>query len=725
MIGIGFLLAAVCLLPFVCLSAQTEARDPTVPTAAMADLLKRNLPSSPRLALQALVVGAADDGVALLGTTPREARVVRKGSVVSETVEGIRVSATIASVTVRGVTLGSGEPVLLSGGFTPLAAPSNMPPEFVRHLESVKVPLDRLVRLIADQTGVNISSSDAAAEKTVTIFLRNVTAEAAVEEICRATGLWFRRDPEGGVIRITTMEEYAENLSSFREETTKTFTLLYPNVVEIASVIYGLYPDRTLLSLGEQEVLEDDEHDLSRRFRRFRMVEQNGNSQFMNMQAPQASSTGSGSGGGDFSFSRGNAFSRLTQWDALRQRGRFGAHGAYSTPEAMLSSAAAKRLNEAVRTGNTNDYERVYQRSANAAANIFVSMSRRNNLLIVRTSDVKVMDEITRLVRELDVPTPMVLLEMRVLELQLEDDFSAKFEWKFNGAGGITSDDLDLGKISTENAVEYLGTAGAGAMNAFQPTFAFAAVSKHVLSQIRLLAQDGKVRTLATPTLLVANNEVSRIFNGSEYPLVSGWTAGEQTESALVGRTWVDPIVEIEKKDVGDMLLISPNINADKTITLRLLHENSYVVKDGATIPVTGGTGQDKKIDYVDSRSVTGTFVAKDGMTVMAGGLISEKESDQYYRTPILGSIPFLGFLFRGTERVKERTEMIILIKPHVIMTPMEGGKISSELMKQLSDHPAADGRPNMGVFREGEDPTAKDHTLGDDFRNFLDIKKR
>ena len=66
----------------------------------------------------------------------------------------------------------------------------------------------------------------------------------------------------------------------------------------------------------------------------------------------------------------------------------------------------------------------------------------------------------------------------------------------------------------------------------------------------------------------------------------------------------------------------------------------------------------------------------------------------------MLGSIPLLGWLFRGTEKLKKRTELIILIKPHVILTPMEGGKISAELMKALSAHPAADGRDSMGVHK-------------------------
>ncbi len=72
----------------------------------------------------------------------------------------------------------------------------------------------------------------------------------------------------------------------------------------------------------------------------------------------------------------------------------------------------------------------------------------------------------------------------------------------------------------------------------------------------------------------------------------------------------------------------------------------------------------------------------------MAGGLIKESEREVYYRAPVLGSIPLLGWLFRGTEKVKARTELIVLIRPHVISTPYEGGKISQELLDALSKNP-------------------------------------
>jgi len=151
------------------------------------------------------------------------------------------------------------------------------------------------------------------------------------------------------------------------------------------------------------------------------------------------------------------------------------------------------------------------------------------------------------------------------------------------------------------------------------------------------------------------------------------------------------------------MLLITPNINADKTVTLRLLQENSAVSPNRARIPVDGDSGETREVEYVESRSLAGTFVAKDDMMVLAGGLIKETEEEIYTKTPVLGSIPLIGWLFRGTEKVKKRTELIVLIKPHVILTPVEGGKVSSELLKALSAHPAADGRDSLGVHKPAD----------------------
>lgn len=695
--------AATALSAFCAGASVTN--DPTVASAEMADHLKSRLAEGGRLKVAALVVGAEDEGVAIVDDGRRGQKLVRRGSVIDGDIDGVKVEAKVKSVTSSGVELETAKgSVFLSGRFTPLAKPAGEVEKFVRYLEAESVKLGELMKLVSDRTGVNISSSDAAAGKSVSIFLRNITVAAAVEEICRTTGLWFRGD--GEIVRIMTMEEYAKNLASFREESMETFTLLYPNVVEVAGVIYGLYPDRTLLSLGEQELQEDGEYDLSRRFRRFRILEDNGGSQFMDIEAPTVSSSSGNTGSGTFSFSRGSALSRLSQWDQLKTRRRFN----LNPREASISQTDAKRLGEALQSGETEDYERLLNESR-TAANIFVSISRKNNMLIVRTSDTKAMEEIRQLVKRLDIPTPMVLMEVKVMELQLDDNYQATFEYGFN---------LKQGTHAVGNNGILFGDAAQSAISsALEPTFSFLVMNNDIKAKISLMQKDGRAKVLATPTLLTANNEVSRIFSGKELPIVTGWTPGEtiSPENGPSYTTQATP--EIERKDVGTMLLITPNINSDRTVTIHLMQENSDSNESMVTsIPVPGNGSLD--VQYVESRSLTGTFVAKDKMSVLAGGLIKETESETYYRTPFFGSIPLIGWLFRGTEKVKMRTELVVLITPHVISTPYEGGKISDELLKALSAHPARDGSKSLGTLRRGRDGVASEHSLTNDFSNMF-----
>ena len=87
-------------------------------------------------------------------------------------------------------------------------------------------------------------------------------------------------------------------------------------------------------------------------------------------------------------------------------------------------------------------------------------------------------------------------------------------------------------------------------MDSFSPTFSFKTLSSELVTKIELMQKDGKVKTLATPTLLTANNEVSRIFDGKEYPIVTGWTVGETTSTQGVIEN-TEPTVEIERKEIA------------------------------------------------------------------------------------------------------------------------------------------------------------------------------
>src|SRR5262249_21173514 len=134
------------------------------------------------------------------------------------------------------------------------------------------------------------------------------------------------------------------------------------------------------------------------------------------------------------------------------------------------------------------------------------------------------------------------------------------------------------------------------------------------------------------------------------------------------------PNTTIEFRPVGTTLLITPNINADRTVTLRLLQENSSIAHNAATIPVVTSDGDvhDQPVDAVSSKTVSGTSVAKDGVVIAVGGLIDEAVMDMREEVPILGEIPILGFFFRRQSTGRSRSELVITLRPHILSTPAE-----------------------------------------------------
>ncbi len=688
-------LTTLILLSALPLLAQDAAPDPTAPGARIARSLQRAALGSAKT--RAFVLGADGTGSAAI-ETGGECRALSAGSVLPLEADGVAFTARVRSVDAGGIAFeceDGDEPLVIPCSFRVTDPPENAPEEFVNYIETDEVPVDLLLRQVSDRTGANIVASDCVDGKTASLLLRNVSAESAVEEICRACGLWFRRDSATGIFRITTMEEYERNVVSFREERTESFTLLYPNVAEVAATLYGLYPERLVLSLGEDDILEDDQNDVARRFERFKQIADGGGSTFLSMEAPDASTTaGGGRGNGVYSLSREGGLARL---------------GTDASGLTGLTPSEAKRIERAFASGDTNGFDRVYGRGARGA-DIYVTVSRRNNMLLVRTSDSTALDDIGALVKRLDVPTPMVLLELKVLELTLDDDFTSAFEYGYgqDRSNGRTTDYGFPGfnPLATEP--------GAGA-------FSFMYLGHALNARIQMLEEKGNVKTLATPTLLVANNEVSRLFIGEERPIVKNISSQSIVSD---NATVTVPQTEIDFEDVGTLLLVTPTINADRTVTLKLLQENSEIVADGAQIPVysvvSGNAVQNVPVDVVSSRSITGTFIAKDGLAVSAGGLIKETNAEKRSQVPVLGSIPLLGWFFRSTEIVKERRELIVLIRPHVIATPAETELATRALLDPLSKNKTL-GRVWNGPAEPGADADAADENETADESSSID----
>ena len=601
--------------------------------------------------------------------------------------------------------------------------------KMLRQVQFEDVTMADAMKVFADETGLNIINSAEAGKTRITAFLKRVSAMDALDAIAKSNGLFYRKDENSGIIRIATSKEYERDLSTFREEETKVFTLLYPNPVAVAQVIQQILGNRVQYNAANSD--QTDLADLSQRFSRFDLVD--GRALGLgSLDGPSNRGSGSSRGGGSGQNSaqlRGangiNGINGINGSNGATGLNGFGDGGSNdpfgsgalgartrnsqlnatgeSRPLNDLTSDEIQRFeNQLVDQGRINDSDRS-ELLERKAATIYVSTIRRNNQIIVRTGDLRSMEQIELLIKQLDVPTPTVLLEVKVLRVHLTDGLNSAFEYftKRDGISGALSDgNLTPSFPGGSSAARSLTSSVAGQVPG---ALSFQMVDDNFQFRMQLLQSKNRVTALATPLILTANNEVSRIFVGDTLPFTVGFTPSQVIASAnaVNGAVAATPITEL--RDVGQSLLITPNINADRTVTLRVVEENSERILSGASIPIpaTNGNGiSSVNVDTVRRRTVSGTIVAQDGMAVAMGGLIEEQVNDSRDQIPILGELPGVGFLFRRQSTNRIRTELVVVIRPYVFNTPSESAAASNELLSEFSLHPSRDGSEStMNTF--------------------------
>ncbi len=563
------------------------------------------------------------------------------------------------------------------------------PRKHVSRIQFDGVTLAEAMKLFATETGLNVICSAEAGKTVITVYLRNVEPIAALEAIVKANGLFYRIDDESQIYRIATSEEYEKDLTSFREEQTRVFTLLYPNPVAVAQVIGQIYGNLVDLNMADADT--DNLADLSQRFNRFDLVD----GRALGLGNFDRSSSSSAAAG-NLPFGQGGIRPDLAGAGSLlnRSQNNFGRHS-YSrdeVPGQLTVNEIQDVEDQLALAGQISDGNRL-NLVKRGKATIYVSTIRRNNQIVVRTADIHSMAEIEQLVRQLDVPTPTVLLEVKVLRVNLADGVSSAFEY-FGSASGASNTFSD-GSLAPEfPGAATVGRAvanGLGLAGSVPGSLTFQVVDSNFRFRMQALESQSRVTALATPLIMTANNEVSRIFVGDTLPFTVGFTPSQVVGglNAVSSGVAATPITEL--RDVGQSLLITPNINADRTVTLRVVEENSERILGGGSIPIPDANGSGVttvKVDTVRRRTVSGTIVAHDGMAVALGGLIEETVSDSKDKIPVLGNLPGLGFLFRRQASLRSRSELIVVIRPYVFSTPSESAATTHSILGELSTHP-------------------------------------
>jgi general secretion pathway protein D len=507
-----------------------------------------------------------------------------------------------------------------------------------------EVPLAEACRLIAEPSGLNIVPSQAASARKVSLYLRQVDARTAVDALAQAHQLAVIE--QGGILRLVTLEERTQSKTAVGDERTAYFTVLYPNVFDVAYAVRNLFGRRVQLrvSEGDQQMLLD----LQDRFTRFDLVNsrtQGLGTQAFGSQGFNANGTGfPGQSGFNNSFLNSNQDVRTLDGAAGRDGGEDSASGA-SEPASGIP--------------------------------IHVTAARRQNKLVVRTADLEALGQIEELVRELDVPTAMVLLEVRILSVDLNDGQTSFFEYQF--ADGKFGGDFSSGAIQPAEPPA-LGVGGTGTTPG---NFIFQFVDAQFGARMQLLERESRVKLVSTPILLTANNEVSRLFVGREVPLNRGFSGG-QVVSNQTSTSTVSGTSAIEFRPVGTTLLITPNINADRTVTLRILQENSEVRSTAQILVPSGNEFVQQQVGVVSSQTITGTIVAKDELAVAFGGLIEEGTEVVHEQVPLLGDIPLVGKLFSRDADKQTRREIVVVVRPFVFATPADQDARTRQLLEGI-----------------------------------------
>ncbi|MBW2216481.1 MAG: type II secretion system protein GspD, partial [Deltaproteobacteria bacterium] len=180
-----------------------------------------------------------------------------------------------------------------------------------------------------------------------------------------------------------------------------------------------------------------------------------------------------------------------------------------------------------------------------------------------------------------------------------------------------------------------------------------------IAAVIRAYEGDSDVHILSTPQLMTIDNEEAEIVVADNIPYLTSQEAS--TEGSLNRISYNN----YEFKDVGVTLNITPQINQERFVRLKIRQEVSEVVgTEGTGLPITL------------KRQAKTTVVIKDGHTVVIGGLIAEVMSKGDSQTPCLGDIPGLGWLFKSTATSGDKKNLYIFITPHIVENPEEAHEV-------------------------------------------------
>src|SRR5271166_979667 len=296
-----------------------------------------------------------------------------------------------------------------------------------------------------------------------------------------------------------------------------------------------------------------------------------------------------------------------------------------------------------------------------------VSVDERTNTLMVHDTTERLAD-IRRMVQLLDIPIRQVLIEARIVVVSdtFERDLGARLgvTTATSASGNLLSvsgnaagsDAVVSSSTGTTPATGSSLLTSATLANRYQVSLPASNINgsigisllsgSHLLDlELSAAQNEGKSETVSSPRVITANQKQATIMQGVEIPY---------QESASSGATTT------QFKNAVLSLKVTPLITPDNRVVLDL-----DVSDDSVGQQVTSATGG--SVPSIDTREIITQVLVNDGQTVVLGGILDTTKTKQANKVPFLGDIPILGYLFKSTTDINNKTELLIFITPKIL----------------------------------------------------------
>jgi len=276
-----------------------------------------------------------------------------------------------------------------------------------------------------------------------------------------------------------------------------------------------------------------------------------------------------------------------------------------------------------------------------------VAVNKQNNSVVICDTPENLL-KILAEIKKVDRIPQQVMVEVVILDVKLSSDTEIGINWD------LLSDDTydvvyrqNLSSSRLRSTAETATTIGdATAFNTLGVGGDFSVISGTIRHVLHALQQKSDVEILASPSTLVVSGQSATIRAVEEIPykeLIDSATGGQEALSST------------QFKDVGVNLQVTATVTDGNDIFLMVDAEQNV------------RTGQSEQgVPIVDTRQATTSLLLKDGQIVIIGGLRREEKTEEISQIPLLGDLPIIGNLFKSTKTVKNESELVVLLSPHI-----------------------------------------------------------